>query len=316
MLKATENLISFSVNGEDDFSPDAQELQALAKMIEKFAPYDGSFNLPGVGARVLRDTKVTLETSKVMSMPGICIVAQGAKRVALGEKIYEYDESRMVVYAAEVLVKANIIKASPDEPYLCLVVNIDPKRLNELAIKAFPHGIPKSQEAQAIYVGNNNPKIIRAATRLLDLALQQEDADLLMPLVIDEMLIRLLRSHAGPSIAQLGITDSHAQKIARTITWLKQNYAKQVKVEDLAHIANMSSSAFHQHFKSITSMTPVQFQKVLRLQEARTLMIGKMMDVSSASYEVGYSSVSQFSREYARHFGKSPTKDVAETRAH
>ncbi len=314
MLRKAKNLISFSIKGEDDLSPDVQELKALARMIEKFTPHDGRFELPGVGAHVLRDTKTTPEVSRVMSMPGICIVAQGAKRVTLGDQTYEYDESGMVVYAAEILIKANIIKASIDEPYLCLVVHIDPKRLNELAMRVFPHGIPKAQDTQAIYVGNNSPKIVKAATRLLDLALQQEDADLLIPLVIDEMLIRLLRSHAGPSIAQMGITDSHAQKIARVITWLKERYAEQVKVEDLAHIANMSPSAFHQHFKSITSMAPVQFQKALRLQEARKLMIGKMMDVSTASYEVGYSSVSQFSREYSRHFGKSPTKDIAGTR--
>lgn len=283
-------------------------------MIKKFAPRDGRFNLPVPGAHVIRESKTSPEFSRSMSMPGICIVAQGAKRVTLGESSYEYDEFRMVVYAAEVLIRASIVKASKEEPYLCLVLHIDPKRLNELVMKVFPHGIPKTQDPQAIYLGNSNPKIVQAATRILDLELNQDDADLLIPLVADEILIRLLRSPAGPSIAQMGITDSHAQKIGRAISWLKENYAQSVKVEELSDIANMSSSAFHQHFKSITSMSPVQFQKALRLQEARSLMIAKMMDVTNASYQVGYSSVSQFSREYSRFFGKSPTKDVAEIR--
>lgn len=134
------------------------------------------------------------------------------------------------------------------------------------------------------------------------------------PLVIDEILIRLLRSPAGPAIAQIGLTDSYAQKVARAISWIKNNYAEPVLVEDLAKISGMSTSSFHLHFKEITAMSPLQFQKAIRLQEARNLMFAKMIDVSSASLQVGYASVSQFSREYARYFGSSPNKDIAQLR--
>lgn len=145
----------------------------------------------------------------------------------------------------------------------------------------------------------------------MELIADPEDADLLVPLVIDEILIRLLRSPAGPSIAQVGITDSNTQKVAKAISWLKKNYDQPVKMESLAKIAGMSLSLFHTHFKKLTLMSPLQFQKTLRLEEARNLMMSKMMDVTNASFEVGYSSVSQFSREYTRYFGRSPAKDIA-----
>lgn len=133
---------------------------------------------------------------------------------------------------------------------------------------------------------------------------------MLVPLVIDEILIRLLRSPAGPAIAQIGLTDSNAHKVSRAISWIKDNYALPIKIDELAKVASMSPSSFHSHFKSITSMSPLQFQKTMRLHEARNFMITEMMDVSTACHEVGYSSVSQFSREYSRLFGSSPSRDV------
>ena len=148
----------------------------------------------------------------------------------------------------------------------------------------------------------------------MDLILQQEDADLLVPLVIDEMLIRLLRSPAGPTIAQIGITDSSAQKIAKSISWLRKTMPRR-SASNLAAIAGMSPSSFYSHFKSITSMSPLQFQKTLRLQEALNLMITRRVDVSNASLQVGYASLSQFSREYSRLFGYPPSRDIAQLRS-
>jgi transcriptional regulator GlxA family with amidase domain len=220
----------------------------------------------------------------------------------------------MVVYSSEVPVAASIIKASKEEPYLGLVFQFDPQRLSELVIKAFPHGVPKNPDMQPICVGKSNPKIVNSAIRLMELINLQEDLDLLVPLVIDEILIRLLRSPIGASIAQIGIVDSNAHKVAKAIYWLKDNYTNVMKVEDLAKRVGMSPSSFHQYFKSITSMSPLQYQKVLRLQEARHLMLSELMDVSTASLQVGYSSTSQFSREYSRFFGSSPAKDIARLR--
>ena len=315
MLQPNENLVSFAKVGDDETPPDSGDLKKLANLIAKFAPHDGRFELSGYGLHVVKETKTTPETTRTMSQPGMCIVAQGAKRVSLSHRSFEYNESRMVVYAAEVPVGASIVKASSEEPFLCLVVPLDPQKLIELILKVFPHSLPKTPDTQAIYIGNSHPKIVTAAIRIMDLILQQEDADLLVPLVIDEMLIRLLRSPAGPAIAQIGITDSNAQKIAKSISWLKENYATTVRIEDLAAIAGMSPSSFYSHFKSITSMSPLQFQKTLRLQEARNLMITRRVDVSNASLQVGYASLSQFSREYSRLFGYPPSRDIAQLRS-
>jgi AraC-like DNA-binding protein len=250
-----------------------------------------------------------------VSKPGLCIVAQGAKRVMLGQTAYEYDSSSMVAYAAEVPIAANVTRASPAEPYLCLVIDLDQQRIAELALKVFPHGLPKAQSAKAIYIEESDIKIVNAAIRLVELLSQPGEADLLAPLLIDEILIRLLRSPAGAQIAQIGLADSNMHKISKAISWLRDNYAEPMKIEALADMAHMSESSFHQHFKTVTSMSPLQFQKVLRLQEARNLMLSKMMDVSSASLQVGYASVSQFSREYSRFFGNAPTKDIVTLRS-
>ncbi|HPF60185.1 MAG TPA: AraC family transcriptional regulator [Candidatus Competibacteraceae bacterium] len=315
MPPLNENRGAFSKAGDNNDRPDREDLKKLAVLIDKFAPHDGRFDLSGHSLHVVKETKTTAETTHTLSQPGMCIVAQGAKRVSLTQHVYDYNESRMVVYAAEVPICARITEASPEEPFLCLVVQLDPQKLIDLIMKVFPRGVPKTLNTQAIYAGNSHPKIVIAAIRILELIVQQEDADLLVPLVMDEILIRLLRSPAGPSIAQIGITDSHAQKISRAIAWLKKNYTEPVKVEDLAGISGMSPSSFYSHFKSITSMSPLQFQKTLRLQEARNLMMTRKADVSRASFQVGYASLSQFSREYSRLFGSSPSQDIAQFRS-
>lgn len=354
-----DNVVSFSAKGGSGTSASTTPvdlkagLEVLARKLARFAPYDGRFDLPVPGLQVIRTSQVNEEKTHAVSRPAMCIVAQGAKRVMLGQEVYEYGGSRMVVYAAEVPIRANIIKASPDEPFLGLVIEIDPEKLTELVLRVFPLGVPRIPETRAIHVGPSNPGIVKAAARIMDLTLEhvapdwgrsgashalessgiaqnstinsdsqgeselmrhalgQEDIDLLVPLALDEILIRLLRSPAGPAIAQIGISDSCAHKIARAITWLKQHFAEPVKVEDLAELAHMSPSSFHQHFKSITAMSPLQFQKSLRLQEARHLMFSQMLDVSTAALEVGYASTSQFSREYSRFFGHPPGRDIA-----
>lgn len=311
MSMSSNNVVSFAAPGDPEAVSDQADLQRLAALIEKYAPHEGRFGLSVGGLHVIKACKPSEEAIHTMAQHGMCIVAQGAKSVSLSHNSYEYDQSRMVVYAAEVPVHSKIVKASQERPYLCLVVDIDPHRLSELILKVFPNGAPKASDARAIYVGQSNPKIVQSAIRMMELILQQEDIDLLVPLVIDEILIRLLRSPSGPAIAQIGVVDSNAQKVGKAITWLKENYAQTIKIDDLAKVAGMSVSAFHTHFKNVTSMSPLQFQKTLRLQEARNMMLIKMMDVSSTSYEVGYSSPSQFSREYSRLFGVSPAKDIS-----
>ena len=145
----------------------------------------------------------------------------------------------------------------------------------------------------------------------MELIVNQENVDLLVPLMIEEILIRLLRGSMGPSIAQIGLQDSSTHKVSKAINWLKKNFNQTIKMEEIANIAGMSLSPFYTHFKKLTLMSPLQYQKTLRLEEARNIIASRMMDVSCTSTHVGYSSVSQFSREYRRHFGHSPTYDIA-----
>jgi len=301
-------------SGQD--GPSTADVAKLARLIGAYAPHDGRFSLRIPGVHAIRASRTNTELVHTLWQPGLCIVAQGAKRVMLGQNVYAYNESRMLVSAVEVPVAAQVTRASRAEPYLCLRLDFDPQRIAELVWKVYPHGLPRVQEIRAVYVGQTNAQIVNAATRLVELMAQPGDAELLAPLVIDEILIRLLRSPGGARVAQIGLAESRVHKVATALSWLRANFSEPMKVETLAKLVHMSVSAFHQHFKAVTSMSPLHFQKVLRLQEARRLMLSMMMDVSAASLRVGYLSVSQFSREYNRFFGSSPTKDIARLREH
>jgi AraC-like DNA-binding protein len=164
------------------------------------------------------------------------------------------------------------------------------------------------------HVGTTTDGIVDAVTRLLELMAQPEDADLLGPLVVDEILIRLLRTPIGSRVAQIGQPKSGVQRIAEAVTWIRTHFAQPLTVEEMAASVRMSGSSFHQQFKAVTSITPLQYQKVLRLHEARRLMLFQKMDATDACRRVGYLSPSQFSREYARYFGSAPMKDIARLR--
>ena len=222
----------------------------------------------------------------------------------------------MIAFSVDLPVAAQVTRASYSEPFLCLRLDLDPHKVAELVLKVYPHGLPRIHESRAVCVGQASVSIVNAAIRLIELMAQPGEAELLAPLIIDEILIRLLRSPIGVRVAQIGLAESSVHGIAKAVSWLRANFSQPMKVEELAELAHMSVSSFHQHFKSVTSMSPLQFQKVLRLQEARRLMLSTMMDASNASWHVGYASASQFSREYSRLFGSAPTKDIARLREH
>jgi AraC-like DNA-binding protein len=242
------------------------------------------------------------------------MIAQGAKTVIVGEEVYEYDASRMLVFSVALPVAAQVTQASYSEPYLALRLDLDPHKIAELVLKVYPRGAPTVQERSAVYVASADVSIVNAATRLMECLAQPGDVDLLAPLVVDEILIRLLRSTIGVRVAQMGFAESSVQRVAKAISWLRANFSQPMKVEELAELVHMSVSSFHEHFKSVTSMSPLHYQKVLRLQEARRLMLSAMMDAGTAGQQVGYLSASQFSREYSRFFGSAPTKDIARLR--
>jgi AraC-like DNA-binding protein len=298
----------------DGAVPNEPAAAKLARLIAAYAPHDGSFELRVPGVHASRFSRVNNECVHAVRSPSLCIIAQGAKSVIVGHEVYEYDAARMIVFSVALPVAAQVTQASQSVPYLGLKLDLDPHKIAELALKVYPRGLPPVQERSAVYVTPMDGRIVGAATRLMDCLAQPGDAELLAPLVIDEILIRLLRSPLGVRIAQMGFAESSVHRVAKAISWLRSNYSQPMKVEDLAELVHMSVSSFHEHFKSVTSMSPLHYQKVLRLQEARRLMLSTVMDASTASQHVGYLSPSQFSREYSRFFGSAPTKDIARLR--
>ena len=286
----------------------------LARRIAAYAPHDGTFDLRIPGLCASRASRTNENCVHALRLPSLCMIAHGAKTVIVGQEVYEYDASRMLVFSVALPVAAQVTQASHSEPYLALRLDLDPLKISELVLKVFPNGLPPVQERRAVYVAPVDASILNAAARLMDCLAQPGDVELVAPLIVDEILIRLLRSRIGPRVAQMGFAESSVHRLAKAISWLRANYAQPMKVEELAELVNMSVSSFHQHFKSVTSMSPLHYQKVLRLQEARRLMLSTMMDASAACQRVGYLSASQFSREYSRFFGNAPTRDVARLR--
>jgi AraC-like DNA-binding protein len=286
----------------------------MANLIARYAPHDGVFPLRLPGTYALRRGRTTSEPVRATLGPSLCIVAQGAKVAMLGSDILEYDSARMLVFAVDLPISGQVIRASQRDPFLGFRLDLDPARVAELAARVYPHSVPKSSDQRGLYVGHATDAIIDAVTRLLDLMARAEDADLLGPLVVDEILIRLLRSPIGTRVAQIGEPKSGVHRVAEAVSWIRANFAQPVTVEEMAASVHMSASSFHARFKAVTTMSPLHYQKMLRLHEARRLMLFQEMDASDACHRVGYLSASQFSREYTRLFGSAPTRDVARLR--
>jgi AraC-like DNA-binding protein len=299
---------------ENVAGPSEPDMAKLARLIAAYAPHDGSFNTRVPGLHASRFSRINGECVHTLRMPSLCVIAQGAKSVIVGQEVYEYNASRMIVFSVALPVAAQVTQASHSEPYLSLKLDFDPHKIAELVLKVFPHGPPSDQGRKAVYLAPFDPAIVNATTRLMECLAQPGDAELVAPLIVDEILIRLLRSSIGIRVAQMGLAESSVQRIAQAISWLRSNFSQPIKVEELAELVHMSASSFHEHFRSVTSMSPLQYQKTLRLQEARRLMLSTMMDAGSASQRVGYLSASQFSREYSRFFGSAPTRDIAKLR--
>lgn len=286
------------------------DIGKLGRLIAVHAPYDGSFELRTAGVYAIRLSSTNSELTHAVMRSAVCIVAQGAKSVMIGDDVFEYEASQIAVYSVDVPVAAQVTRASHAEPYLNLKIDLDPHKVAELAAKVYPHGLPQPREGRAVWVGDANANIVDAATRLLEVMAEPAEAELIAPLIVDEILIRLLRSPMGSRLAQIGHSESSLQRVAKAVSWLRSNFDQPVDVDDLAALVNMSVSSFHRQFKSVTSMSPLQYQKALRLQEARRLMLTEQLDAGNASRRVGYVSPSQFSREYGRFFGAAPTRDI------
>jgi AraC-like DNA-binding protein len=296
-------------------SPGALALRQLANLIAHNAPHDGVIPLRLPGTYALRRSQMNTEPAYATLGASLCLVAQGAKAVMLGSEVFEYDPARMLVFAVDLPVSGQVTRATRREPFLGFKLDLDATRVAELAARVFPRGVPKPTDTRGIYMTRATDDIIDAVTRLLTLMARPDDADLLGPLVVDEILIRLLRTPIGARVAQIGEPKSGVHRMAEAIAWIRTHFAQPVTVDEMAASVRMSASSFHERFKAVTSMSPLQYQKVLRLHEARRLMLFQDLEAADACRRVGYLSPSQFSREYARFFGNAPMTDAARLRA-
>ncbi|HKI81515.1 MAG TPA: AraC family transcriptional regulator, partial [Pseudodesulfovibrio sp.] len=282
---------------------------ALAERIYRWTKEDDHLTSDIPGLMLIRYETPT-EPKSAMYEPCICLVAQGAKRVQLGNEEYIYDENHMLITSVGLPVMANITKATKEAPLLSLVLKIDLGMVAQLMVDSNLPAPRKRQTGRGMAVCEVSEPLIDGFQRLIDLLDTPEDIPILSPLILKEITYRLLMGELGPRLRQIATAESHGQQVARAVDWLKENYAKRLKVEDLAKRTGMSVSTFHNHFRAVTAMSPLQFQKWLRLHEARRLMLSENQDATTAALQVGYESPSQFSREYKRQFGAPPLRDI------
>ncbi|MEV4760890.1 AraC family transcriptional regulator [Micromonospora sp. NPDC049559] len=250
-----------------------------------------------------------------LTEPLLVVMAQGGKRLLLGDQVFEYRAGQFLVVTAELPVTGHFVGASPRVPALGLGLALRPAAIAPLLLEGPAARWSRTTVGMpAIATGDAGPELLDAVARLLRLLDHPADAPVLAPLIEREILWRLLTGPHGDVIRQIGLADSGLSHVNRAIRWIRDNYAEPMRISDLARLAGMSPSAFHRHFRAITAMSPLQFQKRIRLQEARSLLVGRPGDVASVGHLVGYDSPSQFNREYRRLFGAPPGQDAARLR--
>jgi AraC-like DNA-binding protein len=254
------------------------------------------------------------EPTSIMYEPRICMAAQGAKRVLLGDDTFVYDEHHFLIASVDLPTVVQIIKASREEPYLGLVFKLDQREMSQLMVDSHLPPPRVQQSSRGMAIGEITLPLIAAFQRLIDLLDEPADIPILAPIIRREIFYRLLVGDQGERLRQMASAGSQSHQIGRAIDWLKGNFTQPLRIDDLAKHANMSTSTFHHHFRALTAMSPLQYQKWLRLHEARRLMLTERLNTATAAFQVGYESPSQFSREYGRLFGDSPLRDITNLR--
>ncbi|MCJ9671927.1 MULTISPECIES: AraC family transcriptional regulator [unclassified Neorhizobium] len=291
-----------------------EKLDQLARLIAQNTDGDGVFETAIPRLSVIRMSKPT-EPLHAIHQPAVCIIAQGAKQVMLADEIFRYSPGQYLVVSVDMPVTGQVIEANQDKPYLCLRLNLDLKLLSEMLVDmpAVP-GLPSIRK-KCIGLSHTTPEFLDAALRLAQLLDKPDEIAYLAPLIERELMFRLLRGDQAEMIRQILAPENRLQQVNRAISWIRQNFSAPFSIEQVAVEARMSTSSLHQHFREVTAMSPLQYQKQLRLQEARRLILGKAMDAATAAHQVGYDSPSQFSREYRRLFGAPPIQDITRLRS-
>lgn len=300
---------SHSLNDEGGPLSPQRELAAL---IERFTGDEGSHATAIAPLHLFRFSRPT-DFLHIVLKPVVCLVAQGSKRVALGNEMYVYDPTHFLLITVDLPVTSQVIKATPRAPYLSLSLDIDPVQVGSLVSEMNLSATP-GRSGRGIAVGCLDLPLLDAFVRLLRLLEQPRHIGVMAPLIMREIFYLLLLDEQGEKLRRTAVGNGETQNIMRALHWLKHNFAEPLRIEAIAREAHMSPSAFHHGFKALTAMTPLQYQKQLRLQEARRLMLGDSLDASTAGFRVGYESASQFNREYRRLFGDSPRRDIARLR--
>jgi AraC-like DNA-binding protein len=289
-------------------------LDELRALLARHAREDGTTPIDGV---LIGRAEQAFQSSTSMSGMVLALVAQGAKMLALGDRVYEYRAGQYLVASVDLPVTGYYTEASPERPALGFGLVLQPSAIAQLLLDAPPGDLPRAPGGgtpSAMAVSDAPPELIDAAIRMLRLLDRPRDIPVLAPLIAREILWRLITGEQGATVRQLGLADSSLAHVARAVRWIRDNYRESFRVEDVARMSGMSVSAFYRNFQAVTAMSPIQFQKQFRLQQARLLLATQPGDVTAVSHQVGYDSPSQFSREYRRQFGAPPSQDAARLR--
>jgi AraC-like DNA-binding protein len=288
-------------------------LAALGTSIARWTDTSGLLVTAIPGVSLSRRDAPTQPTSYLYE-PSLCVIAHGGKRVLLGDDTYMLDVHHFLITSVDLPTVTQILHASQAQPYLSFVLQLDQREMAQLMVDSQLPPPRAQQSSRGMATGAVTVPLLSACQRLIDLLAAPQDIPILAPLIQREILYRLLVSEQGARLRQIASAGSQSHQIAQAITWLKQHYTRPLRIEDLAAHAHMSPSTFHQHFRALTAMSPLQYQKWLRLHEARRLMLTECLDATTAAFEVGYESPSQFSREYRRVFGAPPLRDITSLR--
>ena len=285
----------------------------LADLIYRHTREDGTC-ATGVDALFMSRYSESSDFSPSLPQPALCILAQGRKEVRLADEYFAYDPLHYLVVSVSMPISGRVVEISPERPVLALRLDIDPMEISTLISEAGPIGLPSRPAGRGVYVEPIDQVMLDALLRLTRLLDSPRDIAMLAPLIRREILYRLLRSPLGYRLYEIATENSQTHRVSRAISWLNGNFQQPLRIDDLAREANLSVSTLHHRFKAMTAMSPLQYQKQLRLNEARRLMLCEGLDASAAGYRVGYESPSQFSREYSRQFGAPPVRDLARLR--
>lgn len=284
----------------------------LAERISSAVKTDGVVE-PVSGVRLTRASAPTDHVHAV-SKPCFCVIAQGAKELYLGDSVYRYDANRYLLATIEVPLTGRIVEAAKDKPYLAIRVDIDSMMVGSAMVEAGLSTPSGHSEAKAVVVSSLDSGLLDTTVRMLRLLDSPNESKVLMPVVHRELVLRLLIGEQGMRLRHLPLLGGYSANIAKAVDRLRNEFDQPLRIDAIAKDLGMSSSGFHHHFKAVTDMSPLQFQKQIRLQVARRLMLGENLDAASAGFRVGYEDASHFSRDYKRLFGHSPARDAERLR--